>query len=70
MAKYRVERGGGEYVFPTLGIVASDGDVVDAPDGLDVTGLVPVGKTSTRTATAADAVSDITPAAAADEQGA
>ena len=29
MAKFRVERGGGEYVFPSIGLIANDGDIVD-----------------------------------------
>ena len=40
MAKFKVDRGGGEYVFPSLGIIASDGDVVDLPADTDVVGLV------------------------------
>jgi hypothetical protein len=69
LAKYRVERDGGEYYFPTLGIVARDGDVIDAPDGLDVAGLVPVSKTSNKpVAASVDAVDGVTPAADAAAQ--
>lgn len=48
MAKFRVERGGGEYVFPSIGLVASDGDIVDLPSDTNIAGLVPVGKSSAK----------------------
>jgi hypothetical protein len=68
VAKFRVDRGGGEYVFPSLGIVASDGDIVDLPADTDVTGLVATGKADKAPVSPSEAVSDPTPIS--DTQGA
>jgi len=58
MAKFQVQRGGGRYEFPTLGIIANDGDVLDLPDDTDVVGIIPVADAPKKSA---KAVSDTTP---------
>lgn len=60
MAKFRVERGGGEFVFPSLGLILNDGDIVDLPSDTNVDGLVPVGKSSTKS-DVSDSVATDTP---------
>lgn len=50
MAKFRVERNGGEYVFPSIGLIANDGDIVDLPSDTDIVGLVPVEKSNSKPA--------------------
>ena len=61
MAKFRVERGGGEYVFPSIGLIANDGDIVDLPSDTFIDGLVPVGKASAKSDVSDSVPTDTTP---------
>ena len=70
MAKFRVERGGGEIVFPSIGLVAFDGDIVDLPADTNIAGLVPVSKSSAKSDVSDSIPADTTVDSAATTEGA